>query len=155
MVTKRLKIYSQEDMGNRVETYVRNILELPTVRKRNVKEICEFYETLLFNVESLRTLKSLSKLNTAVRFTFDKLDVIKNELAMIDENWCEWTFVEFLEALEKWKINNNNPISNEPKSKSSNTRTIVFSDVFYCFFSFVILERETDAGAYQRFLVSN
>ena len=79
----------------------------------------------------------------------------KNELAMIDKNWCEWTFVEFLEALEKWKINNNNPISNEPKSKSSNTRTIVFSDVFYCFFSFVILERETDAGAYQRFLVSN
>ena len=80
MVTKRLKIYSQEDMGNRVETYVRNILELPTVRKRNVKEICEFYETLLFNVESLRTLKSLSKLNTAVRFTFDKLDVIKTNL---------------------------------------------------------------------------
>ena len=39
---------------------------------------------------------------------------------MIDENWCEWTFVEFLEALEKWKINN--PISNEPKSKSSNFR---------------------------------
>ena len=59
-------------------------------------------------------------MNTAIRFTFDKLDVIKNELAMIDENWCEWTFVEFLEALEKWKINN--PISNEPKSKSSNFR---------------------------------
>ena len=60
-----------------VETYVRNILELPTVRKRNVKETHEFYETLLFNVESLRTLKSLSKLDAAVRFTFDKLDVIK------------------------------------------------------------------------------
>ena len=59
-------------------------------------------------------------MNTAIRFTFDKLDVIKNELAMIDENWCEWTFVEFLEALEKWKINN--LISNEPKSKSSNFR---------------------------------
>ena len=59
-------------------------------------------------------------MNTAVRSTFDKLDVIKNELAMIDENWCEWTFVEFVEALEKWKINN--PISNEPKSKSSNFR---------------------------------
>ena len=50
------------------------------MRKRNVKEICEFYEILLFNVESLRTLKSLSKLNTAVRFTFDKLDVIKTNL---------------------------------------------------------------------------
>ena len=53
-----------------VGTYVRNILELPTVRERNVKEIHEFYEKLLSNVESLRTLKSLSKLDTAVRFTF-------------------------------------------------------------------------------------
>ena len=24
--------------------------------------------------------------------------MIKNELAIIDENWCEWIFVEFLEA---------------------------------------------------------
>ena len=49
-------------------TYVRNILELPTVRERNVKKIHEFYETLLFNLESLRTLKSLPKLDGAVRF---------------------------------------------------------------------------------------
>ena len=59
-----------------VRTYVRNILELPTVHERNVKKIHEFYEALLFNVESLRTLKSLYKLDAAVRFTFDKLDVI-------------------------------------------------------------------------------
>ena len=84
-----------------VGTYVRNILELPTVRERNVKKIHEFYETLLFNLESLRTLKSLPKLDGAVRFTFDRLDAIKNELAMIDENWCEWTFVGFLETLGK------------------------------------------------------
>ena len=82
------------------------------MRERNVKQIYELYETLLFNVQSLRTLKSLSKLDAAVRFTFDKLDVIKNELAMINNYWCEWTLVEFLEALEKWTINN--PISNEP-----------------------------------------
>ena len=81
-------------------TCVRNILVLPTVRERNVTKIHvhEFYETLLFKVESLQTLKSLSKLDAAVRFTFDKLDVTKNELTMIDENWCEWPFVEFLEA---------------------------------------------------------
>ena len=90
------------------------------MRERNVKKIHEFYEALLFNVESLRTLKSVFKLDAAVRFTFVKLDVMKNELAMIDENYCEWTLVEFLEALEKWTINN--PISNEPKSKSSNFR---------------------------------
>ena len=60
-----------------VGTCVRNILVLPTVRERNFTKIHvhEFYETLLFKVESLQTLKSLSKLDAAVRFTFDKLDV--------------------------------------------------------------------------------
>ena len=87
-----------------VGAYVRNILELPTVRERDVKKIHEFYEKLLSNVESLQTLQSIKKLDAAVRFTFDKLDVIKNELAMIDENWSELTFVQFLEALEKWTI---------------------------------------------------
>ena len=47
-------------------TYVRNTLKLPTVRERNVKKIHEFYEALLFNVELLRTLKNLSKLDAAV-----------------------------------------------------------------------------------------
>ena len=59
------------------------------MRERNVKKIHEFYEKLPSNVVSSQTLKSLSKLDAAVRFTFDRLDVIKNELAMIDENWCE------------------------------------------------------------------
>ena len=40
-----------------------------------------------------------------MRFAFDKLRVIKNELAMIDENKSEWSFVKFLEALERWTIN--------------------------------------------------
>ena len=103
-----------------VGAYVRNILELPTVKERDVKKIHEFYETLLFNVESLQTLQSLNKLDAAVRFTFDKLEVIKNELAMVNENWSEWTFVQFLEALEKWTINN--PIQGNQNSKSSCNR---------------------------------
>ena len=91
-----------------VVAYVRNILELPAVKERDVKKIHEFYETLLFNVESHQTLQSLNKLDAAaaVSFTFDKLEVIKNELAMINENWSEWTFVQFSGALEKWTINN-------------------------------------------------
>ena len=36
---------------------------------------------------------------------FDKLGVIKNELAMIDEQWSEWSFTQFWEALEKWTLN--------------------------------------------------
>ena len=106
-----------------VGAYVRNILELPTVRERDVKKIHEFYEKLLFNVESLQTLQSINKLDAAVRFTFDKLDVIKNELAMIDENWSEWTFVQFLEALEKWTINN--PVQGVESSKTKAVATPV------------------------------
>ena len=35
---------------------------------------------------------------------FDKLEVIKNELAMIDEQWSEWSFKQYLEGLEKWTL---------------------------------------------------
>ena len=98
-----------------VGTYVQNILELPTVRERDVKKIHEFYEILLFNVESLQTMESLNKLDAAVRFTSDKLGVIENELAVIDEKWSEWSFVQFLEALEKWTVNN--PISEAQRLK--------------------------------------
>ncbi|KAK2558157.1 hypothetical protein P5673_019741, partial [Acropora cervicornis] len=89
--------------------------------EEDVKKIHEFYEKLLFNVESLQTLQSINKLDAAVRFTFDKLDVIKNELAMIDENWSEWTFVQFLEALEKWTINN--PVQGVESSKTKAVAT--------------------------------
>ena len=58
-------------------------------------------DSTLFNVESIQRLQSLNKLDAAVRFTFDKLEVMKNELAMINENWSELTFVQFSGALEK------------------------------------------------------
>ena len=99
-----------------VGTYVRNILELPTIKERDVRKIHKFYEILLLNVESLRTLESLNKLDAAVRFTFDKLGVIKNELVMIDEQWSEWSFTQFLEVLEIWTLNN--PLSEAPRSKN-------------------------------------
>ena len=46
-----------------VGSYVRSILELPTIKEREVRKIHEFYEVLLFNIESLRTLGSLDKLD--------------------------------------------------------------------------------------------
>ena len=98
-----------------VSAYVRAILELPTIKERDVAKIHSFYETLLFNVESLQTLDSLKKLDAAVRFTFDKLDVIKGELAMTNEKWSEWTFLEFVSALERWT--KNNPIKQPHGSK--------------------------------------
>jgi len=76
-----------------VGTYVRSILELPMIKERDVKKIHEFYEVLLFNVESLWTLESLNKSDAAVRFTFDKLGVIKNELGVsgvLRNSWKCW-----------------------------------------------------------------
>lgn len=70
-----------------VGVYVRNILELPTIRERDVAKIHDFYEKLLFNVESLLTLKKLNELDAAARFTFHKLEVIKSKLALINGNW--------------------------------------------------------------------
>ena len=67
-------------------------------------------------MESLLTLKKLNQLDVDARFTFDKLEVIKNELALFDGNWCDWTFKEFLETLEKWTINN--PLQGGRKQKA-------------------------------------
>ena len=44
------KIYDQT--SEVVGAYVRNILELPTIRERDVAKIHDFYEKLLFNTES-------------------------------------------------------------------------------------------------------
>ena len=102
-----------------IGAYVRNILELQTIRERNVKKIHEFYDTLLFNVESLQTLQSLYKLDAAVQFTMDKINVIKHELALMDENWSEWDFPKFVKMLEQWTVNNPiSTISGEQRLKS-------------------------------------
>ena len=90
----------------KLSVHVRAILGLPTIKERDVAKIHSFYETLLFNIKSLQTLDSLEKLDAAVQFTFDKLDVIKSELAMTNEKWSEWTFLEFVSALEHWTKNN-------------------------------------------------
>ena len=84
--------------------YVRNILELQTIRERDVAKIHDFYEKPLFNVESLLTLKKLNELDAAARFTFDKLEVIKNKLALIDGNWRDWTFKEFQEPIQEVQL---------------------------------------------------
>ena len=89
-----------------ISAYVKSILELPTIGERDVGKIHNFYETLLCNVESLQTLECLDKLEAAVRFTFEKLPVIKSELTLMNEDWDKWNFTQFVEALEKWTRNN-------------------------------------------------
>lgn len=94
---------------------MQNILEFPTIRERDVEKIHKFYKVLSFNIESLHTLQTLNKFDAAVRFTFGKLGIIENELAMTGRNWSKWSFVQFLEVLEKWTINNPISEANRPK----------------------------------------
>ena len=47
--------------------FFRSATGQPTIKQRDVKKIHEFYKVLLLNVESLRTLESLNKLDVAVR----------------------------------------------------------------------------------------
>jgi hypothetical protein len=96
-----------------VNAYVKSILELPHIQDRDIGKIHDFYEKLLFNVESLQTLSKLNEIDAAVRFTLDKLAVIKHELASLDDKWSEWNFENFLEVLGKWTINN--PLPAESK----------------------------------------
>ena len=57
---KDLLVRRYRKTSEMVGTYVRNILELPLIKERDVRKIHEFYEILLFNVESLQTLESLT-----------------------------------------------------------------------------------------------
>ena len=98
-----------------VNAYVKNILELPHIKERDLARIHEFYDSLLLNVESLQTLEKLSEIDAAVRFTLDKLGIIKHELALLDENWSEWNFKKFVEVLETWTVNN--PLPADSKSR--------------------------------------
>ena len=96
---------------------MRNILELPTIREREVCKDSRFLREAVVQCTLKKcTLKKLNELDAAARFTFDKLEVIKNELALIDGKWRDWTFKEFLETLEKWTINN--PLQGGRKQKA-------------------------------------
>ena len=66
--------------------YLRNILELLTIRERDVTKIHEFYKNSLFNMESLQTLKKINEPDDAARLTFNKLEVVKNQLALLDKS---------------------------------------------------------------------
>ena len=65
-------------------------------------------EKLLFNVESLVTLKKLDTIQGAAYFVIvKKLEILKSELVTyVAEDWRDWTFTQLLEALRKWTETN-------------------------------------------------
>ena len=70
-----------------VKTYVKEILGLPYTATGNPKRIDEFYEKLSYNVQSLKTLKSLHEVNGMVSLTLEKLPTIREDLVRNDPDW--------------------------------------------------------------------
>ena len=86
-------------MSEIVNAYVQNIMALPVITGSHPRKIHEFYEKLLFNVQSLETLGKLTEINGYVRTSIDKLQGIRGDLVKTDDNWREWGFPKFVEAL--------------------------------------------------------
>ena len=67
-------------------------MALPMITGSHPKKIHEFYEKLLFNVQSLGTLGKLKEISGYVRMSIDKLKGFRGDLVRTDDNWREWTF---------------------------------------------------------------
>ncbi len=94
-----------------VNSYTQNIICLPNIHGCQPSKIHKFYETLMYNVQSLETLGKLSEVNGYVRATIDKLEGIRGDLVRMDNDWQEWKFPYLVEALRKWT--ERNPVKNQ------------------------------------------
>ncbi|XP_068674565.1 uncharacterized protein [Montipora foliosa] len=89
-----------------VNAYVENIMSLPTIGGTQPARIHDFYEKLLFNVQSLETMGKLQEVNGYVRMTIDKLSGIRGDLVRTDDSWREWNFPKLVDELRKWTERN-------------------------------------------------
>ena len=98
-----------------VNAYVENIMSLPAIGGTQPARIHDFYEKLLFNVQSLETMGKLREVNGYVRMTIDKLPGIRGDLVRTDDSWREWNFSKLVDELRKWT--ERNPIQSKQNDK--------------------------------------
>ena len=70
-----------------VHAYMRNIMGLPVITGSQPRKVHEFYESLVYYVQSLETLGKLKEITGYVRTTLNKLSVYDVELS------CTWSLV--------------------------------------------------------------
>ncbi|XP_046846738.1 uncharacterized protein LOC124440389 [Xenia sp. Carnegie-2017] len=107
-----------------INAYVQNIINLPNIQGTKPGKIHAFYETLLTSVQSLETLGKLKEVSGYVRMTIDKLEGIRSDLVRIDDDWQEWRFPEFIEALRKWTVRN--PVKQDDGSQDRHSKSRSF-----------------------------
>ena len=107
-----------------INAYVQNIINLPNIQGTKPGKIHAFYETLLTSVQSLETLGKLQEVSGYVRMTIDKLEGIRSDLVRTDDDWQEWRFPEFIEALRKWTVRN--PVKQDDGSQDRHSKSRSF-----------------------------
>ena len=80
-----------------------NIQGLPVISGTHPAKIHDFFETLLYNVQSLETLGKTSDCKALVRGVLNKLPGIKAELVQGKPDWKTWDFTQLINALREWK----------------------------------------------------
>ena len=101
--------------------HIQSIISLPTVPGTDARKINRFFETLVANTQTRKTLYffqlthggKLKEVKGFVRSTLDKLPGIRADLVRSDDDWQESGFSEMVEALRKWCVRN--PISEEDR----------------------------------------
>ena len=90
-------------MSEIVNAYIENILALPFISGTQPAKVHDFYEALLYNVQSLETLGKTSECVALVRGILNKLPGIKAELVQGHPEWQSWNFTQLLNAHREWK----------------------------------------------------
>lgn len=80
-----------------------NILALPVISGANPARIHDFYESLVYNVQSLETMGKTSECKALVRGILPKLRGIKAELVQGDESLQTWDFTQLINSLHAWR----------------------------------------------------
>ena len=108
----RAKSISEGEYGKPSEVanaHIHSIMNLPYIGNADPFKIHRFYEKLKTNINTLDTMCKLREIRGYVRFTLDKLGGIRADLLRMYDNWQNWHFSEFIEALRK--RTERNPIS--------------------------------------------
>ena len=103
--------------------HIESIMTLPSITSSNTRKIHDFYEKLITNINALDTMGKLKDINGNVRLILDKLSGIRADLVRLDDNWQNWTFPEFVEALRKWT--ERHPISTEKSQLTLDTKNSI------------------------------
>ena len=80
-----------------------NIQGLPVISGTHLAKIYDFFETLLYNFQSLETLRKSSDCKVLVRGVLKKLPGIKAQLVQGKPDWKTWDFTQLINALREWK----------------------------------------------------